>query len=197
MQFSGMLQNYTLGTARWGFYMLQSTVMNARVSRRVLWVGSEAYPLHSIARAQAVKLVPKRGAALGHYLKVMLPLVLLGVAAAVALRLAPRVNSVQGYNVAHGVAVGVLVLAAVLALVSTARLITRLSQQILYALVIETAGNPRTALVSPDERVVTELVQQIMDAIDNPDADFPPIQVLDFGDKINQYGQINVGKVSR
>jgi Family of unknown function (DUF6232) len=41
-----------------------------------------------------------------------------------------------------------------------------------YALIIETAGNPNTALVSRDAGVVSQLVQEIMSAIDNPSAEF-------------------------
>jgi hypothetical protein len=33
--------------------------VNVRISKRVLWVGTEAYPLQNIARAQAVKVIPK------------------------------------------------------------------------------------------------------------------------------------------
>jgi hypothetical protein len=64
-----------------------------------------------------------------------------------------------------------------------------------YALVIETAGTPNTALVSTDESVVNHLVYQIMDAIDNPQAEFQ-MQVENFhvGDKIQQFGDHNVGK---
>jgi hypothetical protein len=99
---------------------------------------------------------------------------ILGVAAAVALRLAPRLNSVQAYNAAqagnavHAVAVGALALVVVLVVISTIRLMRVLSTGTYYALVIETAGTPRRVLVSAEENVVTNLVNKIMDAIDNP-----------------------------
>jgi hypothetical protein len=38
-------------------------LIDVAVSRQVLWVGSEAYPLQNIARAQTLRLVPNRRAA--------------------------------------------------------------------------------------------------------------------------------------
>ena len=52
-------------------------VINVRVSRRVLWVGAQAYPLQNIARAQTIKLVPKREAAVRHYVMAVILWVLL------------------------------------------------------------------------------------------------------------------------
>jgi Family of unknown function (DUF6232) len=149
-----------------------SEVIDVAVSRRVLWVGAQAYPLQNIARAQTVKLVPDRGAALRRYLHAFVLWVFLTVAAAVALRLAPRISTVQGYKAAHYAAAGVLVLVAVLAVVSTIRLIATLSRRTYYALILETAGTPRRVLVSDDENLVRQLVRRIMAAIDDPQADF-------------------------
>jgi hypothetical protein len=142
------------------------------VSRRVLWVGGQAYPLQSIARAQATKLAPSRGAAWWRYLKGVVLEVFVGVAAAVALKLAPRLSSVRSYNALHGVAVGVLVLVAVLVVVSTIKLIARLSRRTYYALVIETAGTSRSVLVSDDKDLVRKLAARIMAAIVDPQANF-------------------------
>jgi hypothetical protein len=76
-------------------------------------------------------------------------------------------------NAVRAVAIGVLVLGALLVSISTIRLIVKLSKQMTYfALVIETAGTPRRALVSADQNLVTNLVHMIMDAIDNPTASF-------------------------
>lgn len=152
--------------------MSSSERIDIGVSRRVLWVGGQAYPLQNIARAQALRLPPNRRAARRRYLKAVVLEVFLGAAAAVALHLALRLNSERGYSAAHGVAVGALVLAAVLFVISTIKLIAPLSRRTYYALVIETAGTPRSVLVSDDEYTVRQLVGQIMDAIDNPHADF-------------------------
>jgi hypothetical protein len=147
-------------------------VIDVTVSRQVLWVGTEAYPLQNIARAQTLRLVPNRGAAVRRFVSAVVLEVLLGAAAAIGLKLAPRISSLQRYNIVHGVATGALVLAVALIVISIIMLITRLSRGTYYALAIETAGTPRSVLVSADQYVVTKLVHQIMDAIDNPAATF-------------------------
>lgn len=149
--------------------------IDVKISRQVLWVGAEAYPLQNIARAQTIKLVPNRGAAFRRFLVSFIFEVVLGAAAAVAIRLAPRLTSVQASNDVHSVATGVLVLAVALVGYSAIRLIVRLSRGTYYALLIETAGTPRSVLVSDNENVVTKLVQEIMDAIDNPAATYHTI----------------------
>jgi hypothetical protein len=49
---------------------IQHESINVRVSKRILWFGSEAYPLHNITRTNTLKLVPKRGVAIKRYLLV-------------------------------------------------------------------------------------------------------------------------------
>ena len=147
---------------------MSSSEVNVQVDQGILWVGSEAYPLRNIARVQPVKLVPNRKAALRGYLIAVVFCVLLIVAAAAAARAASRVSSAQGYNALHGVADGAFALAAVLAVISTILLIRRLLRRTAYALVIETAGTPRTALVTYDENLVFHLVRRITAAISNP-----------------------------
>ncbi len=158
-----------------------SEVIDVQVRQGILWVGSEAYPLRNIARVQPAKLVPNRGAALRSYLKAVVFCVFLIVAAAVAARVASQASSAQTYNALHGVADGAFALAAVLAVISTIWLITRLSRRTAYALIIETAGTPRTALVTYDEDRVFYLVRRITDAISNPKDQWPapvPVQVI-------------------
>jgi hypothetical protein len=147
-------------------------VIDVAVSRQVLWVGTEAYPLQNIARAQTLRLVPNRRVAVQHFAAAVVLEAVLGIAAAVALGLAPRLSSAPGYDTAHGVAAGALLLAVVLLFVSTFRLIAKLSGGTFYALLIETVGTPRSVLVSTNQRVVTGLVHQIMDTFDNPAATF-------------------------
>jgi Family of unknown function (DUF6232) len=147
---------------------VSSSEINVQVNQGILWVGSEAYPLRNIARVQPVKLVPNRGRALRRYLIAAVFFVVLIVAAEVAARAASQVSSTQGYNALHGVEDGAFALAAVLAVISTIWLITRLLRRTAYALVIETAGTPRTALVTYDENLVFHLARRITAAISNP-----------------------------
>lgn len=97
----------------------------------------------------------------------------------------------------------VLALLVLLALIviSTIRLIRMLSRGTFYALVIETAGTPRTALVSPDKNQIARIVRVIMDAIDDPQVEYHTTVENHInnhiGDKIKVSGSQNVGKVSR
>jgi hypothetical protein len=142
-------------------------VINVGVSRRVLRIGAAAYPVQNIARAQTVTLVPKRGRAWRRYVVAVVLWVILGVAAAVAAnKVAGQSNS--GLTALHGAEVAALVLVVI----STIRLIVNLSARTFYALVIETAGTPRTALVSTKQQEVTGLVNSIMEAIDDAAAEF-------------------------
>ena len=165
------------------------------VSRRILWIGAEAYPLHNIARAQTIKLLPKHGAAWVRYVRAVVLSVLLGVVAAVAIN---NAESLQADSEARsGLLQLALAVVSVLIVVSTIRLIRALMARTLYALVIETAGTPRTALVTFDESMVTNLVHRIMDAINNPQAEFQTqVNNLHLGDKIQQVGSQSVGKVA-
>ncbi|WP_369173817.1 DUF6232 family protein [Streptomyces sp. R28] len=167
-------------------------VISVRVSRRILWIGAEAYPLNNIARAQVIKIVPARAAAVGRFLSQAVLCVVIWVAAR-ALSGEEQVLSDAGpgfLTIATVVALGVLVIA-------TVKLLSVLLRRHYFALVIETAGTPRTALVSADPNLVDQLVVNIMDAIDNPQAAFS-MQVENFhlGDKIQQFGDRNVGKVA-
>jgi Family of unknown function (DUF6232) len=64
-------------------------VTTVQVRKKVLWIGSDAYPLQNIARAQARELLPpKRKSPVGPFVKSVVRWVLIGVAALVALSLA-------------------------------------------------------------------------------------------------------------
>ena len=169
----------------------KSETIQVRVSQRILWVGAEAYPLQNIARAQTIKLVPKRAAAFWRFLMEITVWTILGVAGIVA------INNAQFIEVDSEARIAVVVVVSVLVLVSAIRPIRVRMERTLYALVIETAGTPRTALVTPDGNQVTNLVRAMMNAIDNPQAEFKTlVQNIHAGDKIQQFGSYNLGKVS-
>src|SRR6266568_9008011 len=121
-----------------------NNAVNVRISKRVLWVGSEAYPLQNIARAQAVRVIPKSrwtGRAQAGCLGFLAFLFVLGLGAA-----------------AHS-AGGVLVVVVAIVAVAIVVALTRRKTQPYYALIIETSGNPRRALVSTDGAQVGNLVE--------------------------------------
>lgn len=142
------------------------------ISRQVLWVGSEAYPLHNIVRAKTAKIVPDHKAAWRRYLGGVVLWVFLGISAAVAIKLAPRVTPVQGSTALHDVAIGVLVLADTLFVINTITLLVRLTKEPYYLLSIETAGTSYRLLANAEATPLRKLVHEIMTAIDNPAATF-------------------------
>ncbi|MFG2995850.1 DUF6232 family protein [Streptomyces sp. NPDC048340] len=175
--------------------MARHEIIDVRVSRRVLWIGAEAYPLNNIARATTVRIDADRKAAVGRFASAIVALAVVTVIAQWAIQegLTGDYEQVSGR-------VAVLVLLA-LALVAIGRLVVALVRRTFYALVIETAGSPRTALVSIDRAEVHDLVHRIMESIDNPHADFE-LKIDNYighvGDNVNVFGgRGNTGKVGR
>jgi len=173
--------------------MSRTEIIDVGVRRQILWVGGEAYPLHNIARAMTVKLVPRRGSAVGAFVRAVLLWAFLGLGGVVALRYAELSRS-DADMLTNYLALGAVALMAV----STIKLLVALARPTLYALVIETAGTPRTAVVSPNRALLNQLVEQIMDAINNPSTAFN-VQVENYygGNHVKQYGSQNVGMVNR
>lgn len=171
-------------TKAWGSRMAKSVVTDVTVSRRVLWIGAEAYPLSNIARATTVKVDPPRGQAIARFMKSVVTVIILAVVALVVLP--------NGYS--DAAVLGALVLLGLLVV----QLGGAILQKTYYALVIETAGSPNTALVTNDLTLVHDLVRVIMEAIDNPQASFHQ-QVNNYigqvGDNFKVFGSGNVGKV--
>lgn len=162
-------------------------VIDVSVSRRVLWIGGDAYPLQHIARArQLVWWPPKRSWTIIRFVRQLFGLVFATAILGTLVR-----NSVEKSQAA---ALPGLLLLAGLAFI-TYRLVTRLRQRALYKLVIETSNSSTTAVVSHDPRQIGDLIQMIMEAIDNPQAEFAlQVENVHIGDKINQYGDHNIGK---
>jgi hypothetical protein len=162
----------------------RSETLEVEVRNQILWVGAEAYPVHNIARAQTIALTPRRGRAVFRFVGYVLLWIILGLGAAAAIDssefswLDPNLLSVVP------AIVGVLILISLIALIRT------LARPTLYALVIETSGNPHTALVTKNEHQLRMFVQKIMAAINNPKVEYGPIYVKHFGGV-----QVSGGKV--
>ncbi|MFI6084014.1 DUF6232 family protein [Streptomyces sp. NPDC051217] len=164
----------------------KSELIQVQVSRRVLWVGSQAYPLQNIARASTLETVINRGAAIWSFVKAFLTWGILGVVVSAAL-------SAGGDETSGYVTWVVAIVLAILAY-KAFLLIRVLSTPTLYSLVIETAGSPNHALTSDDRDLVIRIVHDIMDAIDNAEAAFTYNVKHYHGDVIKQIGNNNVGK---
>jgi hypothetical protein len=162
---------------------LRHESIDVRVSRRILWFGSEAYPLHNITRTNTLVITPNRGSAIKRYL------------ISIALWLIPpTVASAAGLGFVTALAVvGWLALVVY----KTIKLVEFLKLT-LYELVIETAAGSHRGLVTANENVVFDLSIRITDAINNPHAEFQMrVENLRVGDDINMYGDHNTGKVAR
>jgi hypothetical protein len=171
----------------------KSTTVNVRVNRRILWVGTEAYPLQNIARARTVRLAPKRGPAVGRFIAAIGLWIALEVGDAAVLRAARVPGSIRATLVGY-IEIG----AAGLIALSMIGLLVALARRTLYALVIETAGTPVAAVVNPDGNLVNWLVQRIMEAIDNSqDAFQQTVENYYGGNHVKQFGPNSIGMVNR
>ncbi|MFJ2861909.1 DUF6232 family protein [Kitasatospora sp. NPDC087314] len=162
-------------------------MIDVRVSRRVLWVGGDAYPLHNIARARQFKLLPpKRSRVIIRFVRQVIGLLV--AAAVLGALLGNGASQTTTKNV-----LGLVVLALLLAF--GYRLVKQLRMRTVYQLIIETSSSSNTAVVSYDAQQVGNLIQLIMEAIDNPQAEFAiQVENVHIGDQINQYGDHNTGK---
>jgi hypothetical protein len=142
------------------------------VSRRILHIGSAAYPLANIARVQSQRVKFKRWPAIRAFIVQVVIWIALGAIATFAIKYAYNHNSggitydkQQRYlgivRLASGILIGLSLLWLLYRLVPTWRRY--------YALVIETAGTAAAALINPDRSVITDLVARITRAIDDPD----------------------------
>ena len=151
---------------------MDSKSIEVSVSRRILHIGSAAYPLHNIARVQSQELEIKRWPAIRTFIVVTLLWIALGVAATIAIKYAYNHNTggITYDNEQRYLSVAWLVSGALIGL-SLLWLLFRLapSWRRYYALVIETAGTARAAIINTDRSRITGIVTSITYAIENPD----------------------------
>lgn len=151
-----------------------------RISRRTLWVGSKAYPLHMITLVEPLEITPNRGRMIGAFAKRASATGGLGIVGAVILSCAGTSVSPTVWGILALVVCGLLVAHIV-------KLAKGLGLANLYILKIRTAGTAHAALVSTDQKLIFELTHRVVDAIDNPKAEFEiRVDHLDIvhGDKI-------------
>ena len=155
-----------------------------RVDNQVLWIGAQAYPVHNIARAQTVALKPRRGRAVFRFLGFVLLWIVLAIAATFAIN-----SSALATQGAGQLSALPFIVAGALILISFIALIRTLATQTLYALVIETSGQPHSALVTEDVVRLREIVKNVMDAINNPQVSYGPVTVNNIkSDRIGNIG---------
>jgi hypothetical protein len=173
----------------------QQQALKVHVTEKVLWIGSDAYPVQNIARARVRELVPRKRkspwASFRQSLAWWLTVAIFGM-------IVVTVNHIQ-------VRWEVLIFLVPLAFIAIAavRLVTGLHKRDVtyYALAIETAGTAWDALISDNRGAIEEIIANIINAINGMAVDFQ--RVVNnyvnighhYGDNINQYGgHHNIGK---
>lgn len=151
-----------------------------KISRRTLWVGMQAYPLHMITRVRPIEIIPNRTRMATTYAKRMGATVGLGALGMLFL-------GCLGTSAPPALWAALVVLVLGLLVVHTVRLVRRLKLAHLYILSVDTAGTAHAALVSTDKSLIYDLTHRVVDAIDNPALEFAiKVDHLDIvqGDKI-------------
>ncbi|MFF9474205.1 DUF6232 family protein [Streptomyces roseolus] len=135
-------------------------LLEIAVRRRMLWVGSAAFPLRNITRVEALRAKPYRDTAFVGFLK------WLGFAV-LAYLLLGAVAGGRAWRVSED---GPVLLAAVIGLVVL--LLGELARPARPVLVVETAGGSVRIVTLPNMDELRAIAGQIVHAIDHPEADF-------------------------
>jgi hypothetical protein len=136
-----------------------------RISRRILWVGSTAYPLQHVSSVRSIEVVPRRGRMLTAYGRRAGATLVVGLAGLTMLACLGRAVPSM---------LAVLFTIAVLGVLAwhTVDLVRWLRRGRLYVLRVSVAGSQHRALVSQDRELIDDLSRRVVDAIDNPAAEF-------------------------
>ncbi|MFH8716371.1 DUF6232 family protein [Streptomyces zaomyceticus] len=151
--------------------------LRLQVSRRMLWVGAAAFPLHNITRVEAFKLKPDRGAAFLRFLKWLVVAVLVYVA----------INVASDGDASVGEEGNPLFVVILIALVVF--LLKELFAPARPVLLVETASGSAVLLTLPSMDELRDIAGRIAAAIDNPAAEFSTV-VRQFNNNTNNYGPV-------
>ncbi|MEO3855356.1 DUF6232 family protein [Acrocarpospora sp. B8E8] len=174
-----------------------------RISKRVVRIGHEVYPLANISRVQSLRLVWGGRLATFYPLKgIAVALAVVGAVAGVAFGVLPGLDVDAGYNLEEAAAQFAMA-AVVVGGLRVAYLLVVLVYRLLfrrprYALTIETAGTQFTALSGTDRDEIHRIKGEIVDAIEDPPTQERIVQVrgdLVMGDKVgrDKYEQSGAG----
>ncbi|MCF4138463.1 DUF6232 family protein [Streptomyces sp. Tue 6430] len=172
-----------------------------KVSKRLLWVGEAAYPLHNIARVHTFVLKPKRMAAFGDFLKD-------AAYTAVGLAVIRAMNANDSSRSAEDAGLQVVWVLGLTVLVwLLSRLLKVWSSPDEHVLAVETSSGSTALVTLPDPAQLKQLVLYITHTIEHPETEFPEIWVqslqvnpknYQFGDTVNMYGGLhNTGMVKK
>ncbi|MEU4879555.1 DUF6232 family protein [Streptomyces althioticus] len=168
--------------------------IDLRVGKRLLWVGGAAYPLQNITRVYTFTMMPRRKEAAFRFFRrtaVTLAVALGLTIIAELVRLADR-----GESSTDGLLAVIWLVAGVVVVSSAVRMFSVLGAPPQYVLAMETSGPSIAMVTSSDPRQLDQLVAPIVQAIENPEAEFQvKVEQLVvnpnnyyFGDNVNMYG---------
>ncbi|WP_395364711.1 DUF6232 family protein [Streptomyces sp. YH02] len=149
--------------------------LRLRVSRRMLWVGPAAFPLHNITRVEAFRLKPDRAAALLRFLKWLL----------VAVVIYAVVNSLSDGEASLEDGGGPLLFVVLVAL--AVYLGKELFEPAKPVLLVEMSSGSAVLVTLPSMEELRDIAGLIAKAIDNPAAEFSTV-VRQFN--TNNYGPV-------
>ncbi|GLJ91501.1 DUF6232 family protein [Streptomyces poonensis] len=181
---------------------LSGSTVELKVSKRLLWVGTAAYPLHNIARVYTFTLHPRRKDATIRFLKNVAIVLSVALALTVIGGMTALADQDTASNIVSFVWVGAIA-ALILSLVELMAVLTAQSQ---YVLAVETSGPSIAMVTSSDPRHLDRLVGTITHAIEHPEAEFQvKVESITlnprhyyYGDNVNMYGGTgNVGVANR
>ncbi|MCY0931679.1 DUF6232 family protein [Streptomyces sp. H27-H1] len=184
--------------------------VDLRISRRLLWVGSAAYPLHDIVRVHTSVLSPDRGKAAVQFLKwaAALAVVFYLLQEFVIDDSSSSYGDYGGYgsyeddSASQGEVLGALAIIAAISL--AVYLVYKLSRPDLHVMAVEVASASIALVTMRDESQLGVVVQHVVHAIEHPEAEFSirmeRVQVnlksYHLGDSVNIYGGVgNTGVV--
>ncbi|MFB6843927.1 DUF6232 family protein [Streptomyces sp. NPDC056373] len=169
------------------------TDVELRVHKRLLWVGTAAYPLRNIARVYTFTLYPKRKEAVFRFLTRAAVTLAVGV----GLSIIGGLTFIDSNSTGTGVLTFVWLCAGAALVYFFMRMLSVVTAQSHYVLAVETAG-PSTAMVtSRNPQHLDQLVGYVAGALENPDTEFQvTVERLTinsptnyhFGDSVNMYG---------
>ncbi|MFJ8432138.1 DUF6232 family protein [Kitasatospora sp. NPDC094019] len=174
--------------------------VDLRVSKRLLWVGGAAYPLHNIVRVYSFVLLPRRAEAVRLFARQAVQ--------AVTLALLAVVGAAFPFGVGEDVEplkVPVLVVALLWAGYGFVAMFVVLAAPSMPVLAVDTAGNATALVGTADRAGLAEAVRILSHALENPEAEIAlTIRSLTvktgnyhYGDNVNVYGGSgNTGKAT-
>ncbi|MEU1081489.1 DUF6232 family protein [Streptomyces sp. NPDC005908] len=166
--------------------------VDLRVGKRLLWVDGAAYPLQNITRVYTFTLTPRRKEATLRFLK----RAALTLSVAFGLTIVAGLASIGNTSMAGGILMFTWMGALAALVFSAVELFSVLGAPPQYVLAMETSGPSIAMVTSGDPHQLDRLVEPIVRAIENPEAEFQ-VKVEQllvnpknyyFGDNVNMYG---------